>query len=419
MILMSLQMIPCPLDSLPKHPHRNTNFWKGKGIIKRIQYIDQFNVMVKWMKAIYDSLGFAPGARSWCYLFEQAGLITKGDFSKGEDFLTDHRKVCEENTFDLFIPLYLVAEDDSRGMEGYDFLNKELTPFEYMANQVKRLLDTRNDYFPHSFWKYQSWAPILVCEKGDIMNLCRKFFPQQVKSYSTKGWGDINSRANLVRLIHKYESMGVTPIVFLLYDHDPSGFNITETFRNNLRAVGEMMGWDGADDLRIERIGISQSMVDRYGFDKIHNLETSSGKDLLNPKHQHHKEDYVQNYLRLFGTWEGGKCVSCWKVESNILITNPQACKELMDETINSYLSQSGIESWRKDNKDSSYEVGLLYEQLAGMITWLFNNGIFGNQKLLQAQRDNNNNLNLIKGDTVMGSDQFRAITGRDLDEED
>lgn len=388
---MDYTTITCPLDSLPTFGSGRRS--EAKRVLREIEYREEFKLFEEWMNSIVLSLGFAPGTRTWNYLFEQAQLITKGNFSAGTNFLTKHRRKHKDNPYGLYLPHYLVAEDDTRRIVGFDYTDSEETDVEFFQRKFKRFLETAHEYNPHSFWEFQSYAPIVVFEKRDIMNLCRKFIPYEIKTYATKGYGDINSRRKLIEQIKRYEEMGLTPVVFLLYDHDPAGFHITEIFRRNLQDVAEVHRYSGVPDLMIRRIGLSEKQVDDHDFSKIWNLESSSGLEMDDPDHKHFTKKYVQDYLTQFRQGDG----KVWKCESNALITSPAAAKQIMEDSVMSYLSLSGIDSWTAANADATKNIAHMFEQARILMHCGFESGLICNPTLLAAQKQADN-LKLLGG---------------------
>lgn len=69
----------------------------------------------------------------------------------------------------------------------------------------------------------------------------------------------------------------------------------------------------------------------------IDNLETGSGKDLADPSHEGYDKDYVQNWLKKYGSR---------KVEANALVTRPKKGRELLQSTIEKYLGKNPEEKY-------------------------------------------------------------------------
>ena len=86
----------------------------------------------EWMQQTVEQLGFAPGSRSWCYLLEDAHVITKGDFAKTIKWLAEARKSFDSEGIPL-IPFRLVASDEARAMTGSDVFDTEETAVRFEA----------------------------------------------------------------------------------------------------------------------------------------------------------------------------------------------------------------------------------------------------------------------------------------------
>jgi hypothetical protein len=82
----------------------------------------------------------------------------------------------------------------------------------------------------------------------------------------------------------------------------------------------------------VTRIGLTFEQIESLGLPWINNLITSSGEDLANPKHRDHQFDYVQGYIREFGT---RKC------EANALAAHPDEAARLIEHAITQYVPTS------------------------------------------------------------------------------
>jgi hypothetical protein len=117
--------------------------------------------------------------------------------------------------------------------------------------------------------------------------------------------------------------------------HDP-GDPLRENFNQIIVGVQETYGIPGAeliatiDELVIYRFGLNVDFIDAHNLSWIDGLETSSGKDLADPRHRDHFKPYVQNYIRQFGA---RKC------EANALVVAPAAGRQLLLDTIHQYIS--------------------------------------------------------------------------------
>jgi hypothetical protein len=74
---------------------------------KEAHYQAQRAAFCRLILEIRSRMDFEVGARGWCYILEQRGLITKGDFDAAESLITECRKTGD-------LPLDICAQDDSR-----------------------------------------------------------------------------------------------------------------------------------------------------------------------------------------------------------------------------------------------------------------------------------------------------------------
>jgi len=63
-----------------------------------------------WIKKKAASMDFKVGARGWCYILENEGVISKGEFDKAQRLITECRK-------DGLLPLDICIEDDDRAAD--------------------------------------------------------------------------------------------------------------------------------------------------------------------------------------------------------------------------------------------------------------------------------------------------------------
>lgn len=331
---------------------------------------------VDWMRDYVRGLGFAPVSRSWLYAFESAGIITKGLFDLGGRWLAENRK-------NGHIPFDLVGADISRAMEGEDVFDQEETPREYVNRQIRQALENGETYWPASYWKHQTYFPIIWVEKRDLIKLFELEIPPAIKRFAGKGWADINSRVEVIRWCQWAEQQGLAPVILYCGDHDPAGLQISESIYSNLQEIAAVMGWSESlafmhDYGRIQRFGLSAEFIDHAGLLWIDGLETSSGEDLANPRHKHHRLPYVQNYLERFGA---RKC------EANALITNPEAARALMRSTLWSWLSKPGHDRWLEENQKASEEAAAAVDHARRLLALLDSVGALYSPRSLTAGR--------------------------------
>lgn len=361
----------------------------------------------RWMQKIVRDLGFAPVSRSWLYLMEDAKIITKGDFDQATRWLAKTRKTLGQDGQPL-LPLSLVAADDTRSMGGYDLYDREETPREYINRLIRNLSDQARQYWPASFWKFQSYYPIIWVEKRDLLKLFEPEIPRAVKRFAGKGWADVNSKAEVIRQIVWARENCLEPVILYCGDLDPVGVAISDHIRNNLREMANVMKpewieargynspWNDpmanamqavltgqADDLfnienlAINRFGLNADFIEENDLLMIDGLETGSGKDLADPNHPDHWKPHVQSYLAEHGP---RKC------EANALVTRPDAARNLMAEALADYIDEDGIEDWEAENKRASEEATEHIEHFIKMLTFIDAQGwLFSGHKIAAA----------------------------------
>ena len=290
---------------------------------KRLQFHADVCEVVVWMRQYVARLGFAPVARSWLYALESEGVITEGDFNWAGKWLADRRK-------EGLVPFELVGADSTRALTGHDAHDDEETPREYINRQLRDSLDNAKLYWPNSYWKHQTYFPIIWTEKRDLIKLFEPELPQAVRRFASKGQADVNSRVALIEECIWAESEGLDPVILYCGDLDPMGVKMSDAILENLMPLAKVLDWEVelkmmADDDRVVRFGLNAEFVNNAGLLWIDVLETSSGENLADPNHKHHQFPYVQDYLRDYGPR---------KVEANALIANPTAARALMRDEL-------------------------------------------------------------------------------------
>ena len=360
-------------------------------------YWNNVHCLQAWMRQYIETLGFAPSSRGWCYALESIGLITKGEFDKAIKTMATLRKTGHLG-FDL------VAHDDSRALNGEDVYHRTSTPRAHLEQWVKKALDQGRLYRPVSYWKHQSYYPIVMVEKIDLVNLFRPVLPPAVKIFNARGWADVNSRVNLVRECMWAEENGLEPVILYCGDHDPAGLQISDTLKGTLRDISTTLGyceelWDEEEDrfltleeyneaddywedlsaedltpktdsLRVIRFGLNEAQIQQGNLSWIENLETSGGKDLANPKHPDHSKPYVKSYLYAYGPR---------KVEANALIANPALGRSIMRQAIWRFLDQDAVDLWEDQNKEARDEAAGMADKITAWLGLLDASGLLYN----------------------------------------
>ena len=272
---------------------------------------------------IRSTMDFDIGGRGWCYILERHGL-RKGDFDAAQRLINDCRKSGG-------LPLDICQEDASRATIG---LEDDLDTDDVSA-EVESWIDFIRDsahknYTPISFWDDLNVYVEVGVEKLDLRNLfepvCKEF---RVPITNLKGWGDLNSRAGIMKRFAEHEAAGRQCVLLLCGDHDPGGLRITEKMRKNLEDVSGAVGWT-PENLIISRFGLNADFIDANGLTWINNLETSSGGNLDDENHDDRKKEYVQDYIAKFGV---RKC------EANALVVEPEIGRQLCRAAICEYIN--------------------------------------------------------------------------------
>ncbi len=350
---------------------------------KRLQFHADVREVVAWMQQYVARLGFAPVARSWLYALESEGVITKGDFNWAGKWLADRRK-------EGLIPFELVGADSTRALTGDDVHDEEETPREYINRQLRDSLDQAKHYWPNSYWKNQSYFPIIWTEKRDLIKLFEPELPSAVRRFASKGQADVNSRVALIEECIWADEQGLAPVILYCGDLDPMGVKMSDAILENLMPLAKVLDWEWgleqmADDDRIVRFGLNAEFVDNAGLLWIDGLETSSGDNLADPNHKHHQFPYVQDYLRQYGTR---------KVKANALIANPTAARALIRDELWNWLSPAGHRQWEAENKTASAEAAGHVDAITRMLAMFDSVGaLYNPRRLDQAVNNGVNSL--------------------------
>jgi len=294
-------------------------------------------------------LGFAATARGYCYYLEGRGEITKGEFNKAAELISEWRKegrlACD-----------IVAADETRQATGLEEIDENDVEDE-AERAVRACRHWHLNYTPFSFWDEQNVYVEMAVEKNDLRNLFRPVCDRfRIPITNMKGWTDINSRVDMLERFAERHAEGKRCVLLVCGDHDPGGLHISDFVHSNLDDVAIPAGCGPDDiDLEIERFGLNKDQIDSLGLMWIDNLETSSGKDLANPRHPDHNKDYVQSYLREFGAR---------KVEANALMAQPDAAREVCLDTIHQYIDDEAVEEYEASLEE-------VREELAGRIAEL------------------------------------------------
>jgi hypothetical protein len=287
-------------------------------------------------------------ARGWCYLLEQHGEITKGEFDAAVILINQ----CHKNGL---LPIDICAEDERRTTDGIEELDGDVD--EMVDSLEEDLLDAPNNYTPISFWVDKPYYVEMAVEQVDLKSLfgptCQDW---HVPITNWGGWSDLRSRTNtLVRMYLQWIEESNAPVLLYCGDHDPGGLIISGFLRDNLRdmagaaalllrrnhdlstTTAQMERF--VDEIIIDRFGLNYDFIEATGLTWIDNLETGSGKNLASPDHEDHFKSSVQDYIRQFGP---RKC------EANALVVNPTAARELCRQAILQYIDANALNEYEE-----------------------------------------------------------------------
>jgi hypothetical protein len=312
-------------------PHLPESRRGRKSPDRQAQHNAEVGAFVAELLEIRSRLDLTPGSRGWCYLAENAGMITKGEFDRLEKLLGDWRKSG-------LLPLDFCAEDEKRAPANLEYLDRG-TPESYARSNIEEAAECWENYTPVSFWDFQPVYIQMMVEKIDLRELfgpiCAEY---RIPIWNTGGWSDINSRAAAVERFKEHHEAGRKCVLLYCGDHDPAGLHISGMIRTNLMALEGAVGWSPTEDkLIIDRFGLNADLIETLGLPWIEGLETGSGMDLADIDNGDHDKPYVQDYIRLYGER---------KVEANALVVHAEAGRQLCRDAILKYIDPDGIKRY-------------------------------------------------------------------------
>lgn len=283
-------------------------------------------LFVEVLEDLQHRIGFKVSSRGWCYLMEQAGHINKSQFDKVEDAINRSRKLG-------LLPVDFVAEETARAFSGIvkPSSGTEADTLKWMLSDV---LEGEKYYIP-DYWNGEDYYIQVVVEKTDLLTLFKPVCEEyNIPIANSKGWSSILQRAEYARRFKEAEDAGLQCVLLYGGDFDPDGLRISDTLRNNLFQIQDVVWGDGtygyeAHNLEIKRFCLQYDFIRAKKYTWIDNLITGGNKNLASPKHHNFTMPYVQDYLRQFGE---RKC------EANVLVTTPVEARQLMRTTIEEYL---------------------------------------------------------------------------------
>ncbi len=295
-----------------------------------------------------EQIGFRCSVRGWCYLLQQAGVITKDEFAKATDWIVQCRRKG-------FLPIDFTAEEESRRTYGLEVVAKG-TPVHNLTEYIRGIEDFARVHYNIDWWKGEETYVQMIVEKIDLVTL----FAPVVNVYhipitNARGWSSMLQRASFARRFKEAEARGMKSLLLYCGDHDPDGFRMSQYVRKNLEDLKGVVWRDGTKgydpkNLQIHRFGLNRDFIVENRFQWIDNLITGSGKNLGSPTHQNHNTEYVQEYIRLHGK---RKC------EANVMVTDPPAARQLCRKTIETFMGPNTIQRFqsRLQNADGYFKL--------------------------------------------------------------
>ena len=282
-------------------------------------------------------------ARGWCYLIETAGFIEKDQFDLCQDVINECRTKG-------ILPIDFVAIDSNRDFHYVDDIEYE-SPKDYLISgldYVKRKYKYKEDF---EFWESQNCYIQMMVEKIDVLNLykplCEKY---HIPVANGRGWSDKNSRWILSQRFKYWESKGKKCVLLYVADHDPVGLLIADKFKKNIADLINCVdlagntGWN-PQNLIVDRFAMTEEFINQHNLTWIDNLTSAKG---LPPNK---KLQYIRDYISKYGER---------KVEANVLIVIEEEAKELLEDTIITYLGTTPFEVYDeaiKEDQEKTLEV--------------------------------------------------------------
>ncbi len=315
---------------------------------------DELQNFSSLLNQLSSEIGFQVSARGWCYILENAGMITKAEFESVNGWINEAVKKG-------YLDVDFVAEDNARSFSVVE-TPSIYTPLEYFKEMVKG--DTNlHEFYDIDWWDGEKYYIQMVVEKIDLKTLflpiCQQY---HIPIANARGWSSILQRAEFARRFREAEERGLKPVLLYCGDHDPDGLRISDTLRENLNQISQITWSDGEEgydpqSLTIERFGLNYDFIINHNLSSIDNLLTGSGKDLASPSHPNNHLQYVQTYLELYGAK---------KWEANALVVAPKAGRELCKQAIVNYLGDDALQRFR-DKKDKVKNVFEEYYEKSGL----------------------------------------------------
>jgi len=285
------------------------------------------------IKELRKKIGFSPSARGWCYQLESEGYITKDEFGEAAGILND----CIKKGM---LPVDIVTPDEGRDFSGVELPNKN-TPAQQLKKNIEYVRDSDTINYTPDWWDGEPYYIQMLVEKVDLVTLfepvCKQY---HIPIATSKGWSSILQRATYAKRFKEAESKGLKCVLLYCGDHDPTGLQISDYIKSNLKDL-ENIVWEyggtgyNPDSLVVDRFGLNYDFIEEHKLLWIDGLMTGGGKNLADPKHPDHNKSYVQDYLKKFGA---RKC------EANAIVPHYKLAIGLVESGIQKYVGPDAKE---------------------------------------------------------------------------
>jgi len=283
-------------------------------------YLTTLRDFAHTLSEIASRLDDKVSARGWCYILENEGRLSKGDFDQAEAAINECRR-------EGLLPVDFTASDESRSFDCVQYVGD--LPEEEAAYEVKRLVASTIDYSPTSFWEDQDYYLQMLVEKIDLKilfkRICSRYY---LPIANAKGWSDLNQRHEMMKRFQYWEARGKKCVLLYCGDFDPIGMQISESLMKNMEDLKKAAHWS-PENVVIDRFGLNPDFIGKHRLTWIEGLMTSGGKDLADPKHAFYNCAYIQEWLKTYGAR---------KVEANALVVRPDAGRTLCLKAITKYV---------------------------------------------------------------------------------
>jgi len=321
--------------------------WLPHGKLGDPEYEQRLRLFALEIKAIDAKRTFhvRPRMRGWGYLLEGLNLITKGEFNALAKVINDCRKI-------KLLPMDIIAPDpdESRHFKGIHRAQNPKVFLEELRTNVREMLDSLPSNIT-DFFEGEKYYVMMVVEKGEVLSvfslMCKNY---HVPHVSSKGWSNLEIRANIAKQCLWAVAHGLSPVLLLFYDLDPKGIEISETFRKNLKDMEKATGWNpDGKSMIIERFGLNKEQIDTFKLSWIPNLKTGKGRD---PK----PTVKVLRYIRQYGQ---RKCEieSLFKSDETL-----RAAEQICRDAIERYYGSDAKERFKKKEEESKGKLHDVYD---------------------------------------------------------